>query len=142
MTKEAINKRFIYSVDLLISEKKVKSKSVIAKNIQIKPNTLSEILNKRMNIGLDTLALFCEEFNVSANWLLLGKNKSSEASKNKKLKDLSIAEVIDHLLDFPEEELRNNNTWKMFLRMHVYQENDILEIKSELLALKKELAKR
>ena len=142
MTKEAINKRFIYSVDLLISEKKVKSKSVIAKNIQIKPNTLSEILNKRMNIGLDTLALFCEAFNVSANWLLLGKNKSSEASKNKKLKDFSIAEVIDHLLDFPEEELRNNNTWKMFLRMHVYQENDILEIKSELLALKKELAKR
>ena len=142
MTKEAINKRFIYSVDLLISEKKVKSKSVIAKNIQIKPNTLSEILNKRMNIGLDTLALFCEEFNVSANWLLLGKNKSSEASNNKKLKDFSIAEVIDHLLDFPEEELRNNNTWKMFLRMHVYQENDILEIKSELLALKKELAKR
>jgi phage repressor protein C with HTH and peptisase S24 domain len=71
--KEAINQRFIDTVYYLIAEKKDLNKSKIASEIEIQPSKFSEILNKRMNIGIDSIVLFCEKFSISVEWLLTGK---------------------------------------------------------------------
>lgn len=71
--KEAINQRFIEAVNTIISNNKEYNKKIIASKLEIKPSTFSEILNKRMNISIDALLLFSEIFNVSIEWILLGK---------------------------------------------------------------------
>lgn len=71
--KEAINQRFIETVLYLIEQDKSLNKTKIASAIQIQPSKFSEILKKRMNIGVDSIVLFCEKFNISVEWLLTGK---------------------------------------------------------------------
>lgn len=71
--KEAINQRFIDTVYYLIEQKNGLNKSKIAKVIEIQPSKFSEILNKRMNVGIDSMILFCENFSISVEWLLTGK---------------------------------------------------------------------
>lgn len=75
MDKEVINDRFIEVINTLISEKGVPSKGVIASSLGVSPTKLSEILNKRMNVGTDLAADICDVFDVSAQWLLTGKGE-------------------------------------------------------------------
>lgn len=70
--KDAINERFKISVEYLISEKIAKNKSEIATAMGIKPNTFSEILNKRMSIGIQMIEPFCVKFGISVDWLITG----------------------------------------------------------------------
>ncbi len=72
-TKYAINQRFIDCINFLISENKAESKTEIAENLNITKSKFSEILNKRMNIGVDTLSLLSNSYKVSVEWLVLGK---------------------------------------------------------------------
>lgn len=73
MEKLAINRRFIEAVDYLLSTGVVDSKGSLANNLGIKNTKFSEILNLRMNIGTDLAAVVCEKYNISPEWLLLGK---------------------------------------------------------------------
>lgn len=73
--KSIINQRFIDSVYFIISLNKEYNKAKIAFELNMSPSKFSEILNKRMSIGIDSIALFCEKFNVSSDWLLLGRGK-------------------------------------------------------------------
>lgn len=73
--KDAINERFKISVEYLISEKIAKSKSEIATAMGIKPNTFSEILNKRMSIGVQMIEPFCVKFGISVDWLVTGRGE-------------------------------------------------------------------
>ena len=56
MEKTDINGRFITAINHLIESRKL-SKTSIAQSLGIKPAKFSEILNERMNVGTETLAL-------------------------------------------------------------------------------------
>ncbi|WP_298136499.1 hypothetical protein [Flavobacterium sp.] len=73
--KKDINQRFIQSVEYVISTKEVYNKSRIASELKISPSKFSEILNKRMNVGVDMVAVFCELFGISSEWMLTGKGE-------------------------------------------------------------------
>lgn len=73
MIKEIVNQRFIECISVLISEKKVPSKSVLATKFNISNSKFSEILKGRMNVGVDILFFLVNDFNISSEWLLTGK---------------------------------------------------------------------
>lgn len=68
MEKTDINGRFITAINHLIESRKL-SKTSIAQSLGIKPAKFSEILNERMNVGTDTLALLCKNYSINASWL-------------------------------------------------------------------------
>ena len=84
----SINERFIFAINELISGNKATNKAQIAQKINVKASKLSEILNKRMNVGIDTIALFSQEYSISTTWLLTGQgsmwtDKTKEEPKTK-----------------------------------------------------------
>lgn len=72
MPKVDINNRFIRAVELLLQDKGL-TKASIAQTLGIKPAKFSEILNNRMNAGVDLIAGLCEQYSYSATWLLTGE---------------------------------------------------------------------
>lgn len=89
MEKIDINKRFILAVNALISEGIVPTKGTISDVLGVKPSKFSEILNERMNVGVDMLADLCHVYNISADWLLLGEGSMLRNSP----------ETADHIPD-------------------------------------------
>lgn len=74
-TKSTVNQRFIKAVNYLISVKSAKNKTELAFNLRLGKSKLSEILNERMNVGIDTIALFCLLYEIRADWLLNERGK-------------------------------------------------------------------
>ena len=72
MCKSTINERFIFLVNYIISEKVAKNKAEIAQILDVKPSKFSEILNKRMNVGIDMIVNICSRFGISVEWVLTG----------------------------------------------------------------------
>lgn len=77
MDKNDINLRFKAAIDSLLQDKGL-SKSGIAQSLGIKPAKFSEILNGRMNVGVDTIALLCDLYSFNPSWILLGKGTMLE----------------------------------------------------------------
>lgn len=83
--KRAINQRFIDTVNYVISCNKEYNKGKIAAKLGIKPNTFSEILNKRTNVNIELILIFSEIFDVSIDFMLTGKGLMGK-EKNKEEK--------------------------------------------------------
>lgn len=98
MDKADINKRFIQAINSLLQDKGL-TKTSIAQSLGIKPAKFSEILNNRMNVGTDTLALLCDLYSFNANWLLLGEGGMLNPGQLKGRSKPAIA--IPKLPDFP-----------------------------------------
>lgn len=98
MGKTEINNRFIEAINNLIDSAGL-TKTSIAQSLGIKPAKFSEILNNRMNVGTDTLALLCETYSINASWLLLGEGEMLLEGELKGRNKPSIA--IPKLPDFP-----------------------------------------
>ena len=79
MEKTSINTRFITAINALLQHHKNLTKGEIASNLLIKPAKFSEILNERMNVGVDLVALLAIKYKVSPNWLLTGEGKMFNA---------------------------------------------------------------
>ena len=73
MKKEDINNRFIEAVNYLLSGGIAKGKGEISDSLGMKAPKFSEILNGRMNVGTDALALLCDLYSINAGWLLTGR---------------------------------------------------------------------
>lgn len=73
-TKNAINKRFIKAVGTVIEDGLAKNKKEISLNLGISPSRFSEILNERMNVGLDIIQNFCNQYSV--NYYYIFENSS------------------------------------------------------------------
>ncbi len=69
-TKNTVNQRFIIAVNYLIEVKSVKNKTELAFNLRLSKSKFSEILNGRMNVGIDTIALLCLLYEIETDWLL------------------------------------------------------------------------
>ena len=74
-TKDTINQRFKIAVNYLITVKSAKNKSELAQNLKLSKSKFSEILNGRMNVGIDTVALLCLLYEIRTEWLIGEKGK-------------------------------------------------------------------
>lgn len=74
MDKALINKRVLAALNYIIESHNV-TKSALAEVLDIKPAKFSEILNERMNAGVDIMATICVTYNISADWLLTGEGE-------------------------------------------------------------------
>ena len=72
MDKALINKRVLAALNYIIERHNV-TKTALAEVLDTKPAKFSEILNERMNAGVDIMATICVTYNISAEWLLTGK---------------------------------------------------------------------
>ncbi len=73
LSKEEINSRFIRAVNAIIAHKLMPNKAALAESLGVKPAKFSEILNGRMNAGVDMLAIMCDFYKVSPDWLLMSR---------------------------------------------------------------------
>lgn len=76
LTKEEINKRFTTAVTAIMVNKLISSKAGLAESLGVKPAKFSEILNGRMNVGIDMIARMCDFYEVSPDWLLLSRGNN------------------------------------------------------------------
>ncbi len=76
LTKEEINKRFKRAVTAILSQKLISSKAGLADSLKVKPAKFSEILNDRMNAGVDMIAIMCDYYHVSPDWILMGRGNN------------------------------------------------------------------
>ena len=75
LTKSEINSRFVTAVDAVLMNGLISSKGGLAESLKVKPAKFSEILNGRMNVGADMLAIMCNSYQVSPEWLLMSRGK-------------------------------------------------------------------
>ena len=71
--KDLINQRFIIASENVLQNQGGLNKGRLAKKLGLSASTFSEILKKRMNVGVDTIAKLCELFDIRAEWMILGK---------------------------------------------------------------------
>lgn len=76
LSKEEINNRFLTAVQELLRNRIVSSKSTLADAFGIKPAKFSEILNGRMKAGVDMLAILCDYYCISPDWLLMSRGNN------------------------------------------------------------------
>lgn len=76
LSKDEINKRFVRAVYAILSHDLVASKTDLAESLGVKPAKFSEILNGRMRAGTDMLAILCDFYKVSPDWLLMSRGNN------------------------------------------------------------------
>ena len=108
LTKGEINNRFILAVNAVIGKHLIPSKTALAESLNVKPAKFSEILNGRMKAGVDMIAVMCDFYKVSPDWLLMsrGDNIFRESSQMPKIW------VDDDNLrwDYPDEQEQTKKT--------------------------------
>lgn len=134
MEKSEINQRFIKAIESLLQDKGL-TKSAIAQSLGIKPAKFSEILNNRMNVGTDTLALLCELYSFNANWLLLGEGGMLTQGQIKGRSKPAIA--IPKLQDFP---MTSEGVCEMFMAILRDKDTRFQEQAEEIGRLKERIA--
>lgn len=72
MDKALINKRVLEAINYIITHFKI-TKTALADVFDVKPAKFSEILKERMNAGVEIMAILCNTYNISAEWLLTGE---------------------------------------------------------------------
>ena len=105
MDKKDINERFLIVVNKLLLDEKL-NKAKIADKLNISRSKFSEILNKRMNAGIDSIALLCEHYNISSQWILLGTGDmflTDDAPPCDKLDGKDLKYLIDKIITQAEE---------------------------------------
>ena len=142
MDKTEINKRFIHAIELLLQDKGL-TKSKIAESLGIKPAKFSEILNNRMNAGVDLIALLCEKYSYSASWILNGQGPVLQPGEIKGRSKRCIA--IPKLPEFP---LTSDGVCEMFLTImrdkdlrYKEQAEEIGRLKERIAQLEREKGK-
>lgn len=96
--KTTVNQRFIKAVHYLIELKIAKNKTDIALNLRLSKSKLSEILNERMNVPIDTIAFISLFYGISADWLLNDKGpmQKEESSSNGNVFALKTDNILQH----------------------------------------------
>jgi len=79
--KISVNQRVIEAINYTINNNIAASKTEIATLLGVKANKLSEILGQRMSAGLDIIQNLCTKFNISSEWILLGKGEMLKIEK-------------------------------------------------------------
>ncbi|MES5188168.1 helix-turn-helix transcriptional regulator [Prevotella bivia] len=48
----------------------------MAESLGVKPSKFSEILNGRMKVGIDMVAIMCDFYNISPDWILMSRGNN------------------------------------------------------------------
>lgn len=99
--KDFVNQQFVSSVEFLLASKIVKSKAELSRILDIKPAALSDIIGKRINVGIDIVLRLCDIFDISVEYQLQGKGEMFLNKKTKEPKIYSIDENLTHVVDEP-----------------------------------------
>lgn len=83
MDKTQVNERTISAISNILKLHPELTKAALGELFGIKPAKFSEILNLRMNAGVEIMAALCVEFNVSADWLLTGRGNMVKEGEGK-----------------------------------------------------------
>ncbi len=78
ISKKAINKRFIKSINDFLDGHPHLSKKEVADSLGLKQNTFSEILSGRMGVGTDILSKSYLIYKIDVIWILTGSMASNE----------------------------------------------------------------
>ena len=73
LSKSEINSRVVEALLAIVANNLVLTKTDLAERMGIKPAKFSEILNYRMNAGVDIIAKICDWYDVDPYWLLMGR---------------------------------------------------------------------
>lgn len=111
MDKADINRRFIAAIESLLNDKGL-TKTKIAESLGIKPAKFSEILNNRMNAGVDAIADLCDLYSFSAEWILTGQGPMLKIGPLKGRSKPGTA--VPHLPEFP---LSSDGVCQMFIEI-------------------------
>lgn len=76
LTKDEIHTRFIWAVNAVLHNNLVSNKSSLAESLCVKPAKFSEILNGRMKVGVDMIAIMCDYYNISPDWILMSRGNN------------------------------------------------------------------
>lgn len=76
LTKDEINTRFIWAANAVLSNNLIPNKSALAESLRVKPSKFSEILNGRMKVGIDMIAIMCDFYNISPDWILMSRGNN------------------------------------------------------------------
>ena len=109
LSKSHIDYRFGLAVEVLLNEGIANSKGEIAEDMGVKPAKFSEILNGRMHVGVDMLAMLSDHYLVNPDWLLTGRGDCIFRSSSilpKRLNDGEPDETHPYKVEDDEEIVR------------------------------------
>jgi len=76
LSKDEINTRFHWAVSAILSNNLIPNKTALAESLGVKPSKFSEILNGRMKVGIDMVAIMCDFYNISPDWILMSRGNN------------------------------------------------------------------
>ena len=102
---------FYNTINYILKEKFVKNKTELSSIFDISTSKLSEILNKRMNPGIELYQILVTKFNINAHWLLTGDGDmlQSDFSKKSEKPDCSHLDKVIQQKDKIIESLQEQN---------------------------------
>lgn len=81
MDKSQINSRVIDAINNTLELHPELTKAALGELFGVKPAKFSEILNLRMNAGVEIMSALCLNFDISADWLLTGRGDMVKAEQ-------------------------------------------------------------
>ncbi|MBO4654979.1 MAG: helix-turn-helix transcriptional regulator [Bacteroidales bacterium] len=129
--KSDINERFISSVNYLISEKKAHNKTEIATAMGIKPNTFSEILNKRMSLGLQMIEPFCTHYGISIAWLITGQGEMLADAEARQERPAVLNSNLQNMVELLNRTLQEKDEQIRRLLSIIENRNTLCTVKTE-----------
>lgn len=144
LSKDEINSRFVRAVYAIIGKQLVSSKTALAESLGVKPAKFSEILNGRMKAGTDMLAILCDFYKVSPDWLLMsrGSNIFRENADMPKywVDDDDLTSIYPSESKSEKKEVDNSTTLEPLMALIREKDNIIREQAEEIGRLKERIA--
>lgn len=79
MKNPEINARAVEAFYRIMDERNI-SQTAFAAKLGCAPSKLTEILKGRMSVQIEMIAKICGDYDISADWILLGRGKMSRRS--------------------------------------------------------------
>ncbi len=155
ISKKEINARAVEALLAIIANGLVASKSDLAECLGAKPSKFSEILNYRMNVGVDMIAKICDWYYVDPDWLLMGRGnkifRDTAHSNPYFIEDDNNLDRQYHITKVKEEDKADNNNLtpsneqsamtEMFYQKTLEQAETIGQLKARIKELELRLEK-
>ena len=108
MMKEAVNQRFISAINYLLDSNTESNKYTIAQKLGLKTSMFSEILKKRVNVGIEHIIRLKKNWNISYDWILDGSGEMIKLENNIKNLDFKeLAESRKETAELLREKIKN-----------------------------------
>lgn len=146
LSKDEINRRFITAVHAVLANNLISSKAGLAESLGVKPAKFSEILNNRMKAGVDMIAIMCDFYKVSPDWLLMSRGKNI-FRKDTLLPDIWVDdENIDRKLpiDTPDSQivLQKDMASSSILLEYIHEKDNVIKEQAEEIGSMRERIKQ